>query len=388
MTELVSERVVRAPKPVAIATADRPAVAVSQRLASVDALRGFDMFWIAGGRELLLATVALFSYPVPAWLEFQLEHAPWELHTFSAWDLIMPLFLFLSGVALPFSITKWGQGGRARFYMRLARRLVILWVLGIAIQGNLFEWNIEKLKLYSNTLQAIAAGYLIASVFLLTLSYRAQIAATASLFAGYWVLLEFVSYAGHAAGVIDPSNNMAKYVDTLVLGHFSDTWHYTWVLSSLGFGGTVMLGTFAGNVLRGKRTEIGKTGVLFGLGAACLIIGWVWSYQHPFNKYIWSSSMNLWACGWCFVLLAAFYWVIDVQGFRAWAFPLIVIGANAIAIYVATHLFDFGGVSGIFIEHLTTRLGRFGEFMDTLGAFLVPWLILLYMWKKKTFIRL
>ncbi|MBM3288587.1 MAG: hypothetical protein FJY92_00400 [Candidatus Hydrogenedentes bacterium] len=358
------------------------------RLASVDALRGFDMFWIIGGREVLLAVVALVAYPAPAWLEFQLEHPPWELHTFAAWDLIMPLFLFVSGVALPFSMSKWSAPGRMKFYARLVRRLVILWVLGMAVQGNLFEWDLAKLRLYSNTLQAIAAGYLIATIVLMAFPRRGQIAATAALFIGYWALLEFVSYTGHAAGVIEPANNVAKHVDQLVLGRFSDNWHYTWVLSSLGFGGTVMMGAFAGMVLKAGRPARNTIGTLAVLAAACLAVGWVWGYQHPFNKYIWSSSMNLWACGWCFALLAVFYWAVDVKGMRALAFPLIVIGANAIAVYTATHLFDFGTISGIFLDHLTPRLGRAGALLDTAGALLVPWLILLYLWRKKTFIRL
>ncbi len=365
---------------------EAPAV---KRLASVDALRGFDMFWIIGGRELLLAIVALFVTPVPVWLEYQLDHPPWEDYSFAAWDIIMPLFLFVSGVSLPFSMTKWNEGGRRNFYLRLARRLTILWILGMAIQGNLLDWDLDKLRLYSNTLQAIAAGYLIATIFLLTLSMRGQIVATIALLIGYWAILMFVPVPEHGAGnVTDPWNNVAKYVDKAVLGRFTDKWMYAWVLASLGFGATVMMGVFGGHVLRSKATETKKFSTLVGIGAGCLAAGWIWSYWHPFIKYIWTSSMNLWAGGWCFLLLAVFYWVIDMRGYRKWAFPLIVIGTNAIAVYTATHLFDFGLVSDVFVGELKPRLGDFGAFLSALGTFLVPWLILLYMYKKKTFIRL
>ena len=362
--------------------------AAAKRLASVDALRGFDMFWIIGGRELLLAVVALFVTPVPAWLNGQLEHPPWG-QPFAAWDLIMPLFLFISGVAMPFSMPKWqSSGGKRGFYLRLARRIVILWILGMAIQGSLLDWDMEKLRLYSNTLQAIAAGYLIATIFMLTLSVRAQVAATAALLLGYWGLLAFIPVPGHGAGSLDPWNNAAKYVDTLVLGHFSDTWMYAWVLPSLGFGATVMMGVFGGFVLCGKMSENRKTLNLIALGAGCLATAWLWSIWFPMIKYIWTSSMNLWAGGWCFLLLAAFYWVIDARGWRRWAFPLLVIGTNAIAVYVSAHLFDFHLISDIFIGKLVPRLGSVGGLLSAFAAVLVPWLILLYMYRKKTFIRL
>lgn len=360
------------------------------RLASVDALRGFDMFWIIGGREALLAFVALFVTPVPAWLDYQLEHPPWDHFTFTAWDLIMPLFLFVSGVSLPFSMSKWRSpdGSLRGFYFRLARRLALLWILGMAIQGNLLDWNLEKLRLYSNTLQAIAAGYLIATVFMLALSIRGQAVATAALLVGFWLLMEFAPYPGKADAPYGPWNNFAKYIDTLVLGRFVDKWHYTWVLSSMGFGATVMMGVFAGYVLRSRRSEGERLARLVALAAGCLAAGWVWSYWFPFNKYIWSGSMNLWACGWCFALLAAFYFVIDMRGYRRWAFPLVVIGTNAIAVYAATHLFDFKIITNIFIGKLTPRWGDFGAFVTVAVTLLIPWLILLYLYRKRTFIRL
>ncbi len=364
--------------------------APSKRLASVDALRGFDMFWIIGGRELVLATVALFISPVPASVEFQLEHVPWESFTFSAWDLIMPLFLFVSGVSLPFSLSKWGAPGEGRtgMYLRLARRLLILWILGMAVQGNLFAWDLDKLKLYSNTLQAIAAGYLIAVIFMLTMSVRVQVIATAALLIGYWAIVMWMPFPERGADPFDPWTNITKYVDKLVLGRFTDTWMYTWVLPSLSFGATVMFGVFAGYILRSGAADMKKFQRLLLAGVGCLVAGWVWGYQFPFIKYIWSSSMNLWAGGWCFVLLAVFYWVIDIRGFRKWAFPLIVIGTNAIAVYVATHLLDFDDMADVFVGKLAPQIGAFGGFLQALLTFLIPFLILLYMYKKKTFIRL
>ena len=346
------------------------------------------MFWIVGGREVLLAAVALFVTPVPAWLEYQLDHVPWESYGFSAWDLIMPLFLFVSGVSLPFSMTKWRQTSARQFWLRIGRRILILWILGMAIQGHLLEWDLDRLKLYSNTLQAIAAGYLIAVILTMTLPMVGQIAATAALLIGFWAILNFVPFDGYPAGTIEPWHNVAKYVDQVVLGSFSDTWYYTWVLSSLGFGATLMFGVFAGYVLRSSATPNAKAMRLVALGLAFLLIGGLWSFESPFIKYIWSSSMNMWAGGWCFLLLAAFYWIIDAKGFRRWAFPLVVLGVNAITVYTATHLFDFQLVGDVFVGSLKEPWGAFGMFLSAFGALLVPWLILYYMYRKKTFIRI
>ena len=359
-----------------------------RRLASVDALRGFDMFWIVGGSELVVAFVALFVNPVPEWLLHQLDHVPWE--GFVGWDLIMPLFLFVSGASLPFSIAKWSDSGEhiGRFYMRLVRRVALLWILGMAVQGNLLDYDLSKLHVYSNTLQAIAAGYVIATIFLMTMPLIGQIIGTVALLLVFWAVLMFVPVPGHGAGILEPGTNLALYIDDLVLGRFRDGTTYTWILSSLGFGATVMQGVFGGHILRSKLTEQTKTLALLGLGFGSLALGWIWGFEFPIIKHIWTSSMVLWSGGWCFLLLAAFYWVIDVMGFRKWSFPLVVLGTNAITVYVAVHLFEFRAMSDVFVGGLKAHWPVFGVFLSALGAFLIPWLILLYMYRKKTFIRL
>jgi predicted acyltransferase len=359
-----------------------------KRLASVDALRGFDMFWIIGGRELVLAVAALMVTPVPQWLDLQLRHVPWE--GFVSWDLIMPLFLFVSGVALPFSAKKWhaSRDGRKGFYLRVARRLVILWILGMAIQGDLLAFDIDQLRLYSNTLQAIAAGYLVSVIFLRTLSITAQAIATAGLLVGYWAILMFVPIPGVGAGILEPWNNYALYFDRLVLGRFTDTTNYTWVLSSLGFASTLMMGVFAGHILGSKASQPRKFVMLLSMGFGCLAAGWLWSFSFPIIKHIWTSSMSLWAGGWSYLLLAAFYWVIDMRGWRKWAFPLIVIGTNAIFAYVAVHLIDLHHVFEYCIRKLTPWTGSLSALLSNGGALLALWLVLLAMYKKRIFLRL
>ncbi|HPK00593.1 MAG TPA: DUF5009 domain-containing protein [Candidatus Hydrogenedentes bacterium] len=367
-----------------------PPAARPERLASIDALRGFDMFWIIGGNPLVLAFLGMFFDPVPQWLEYHFEHVKWE--GFSAWDLIMPLFLFVSGVSLPFSLAKWtGSSGKGKdrkaLYIRLARRILLLWVLGMLVQGNLLRCDLSRLHLYSNTLQSIATGYLVATLLLLFCSIRGQLAAAVALLLGYWGLMVLVPVPGHGAGVLEPHANLALYIDEVILGRFRDGTTYTWILSGMGFAVSVLLGVFGGHVLRSDQTKNRKAAILFASGIGCLAAGWIWGLAFPIIKHIWTSSMVLWAGGWSYLLLALFYWLIDVKQYRKWAFPFIVIGMNAIAVYVATSLISFRRISEDLVGHIAEHLGVAGPFLVTLTAFMIVWLILLYLYRKGTFIR-
>ena len=143
----------------------KPAVAsASPRVASIDALRGFDMFWIIGGQQVVVALLHLFVSPTPAWLKAQFEHTGWE--GFTAWDLIMPLFLFIVGTAMPYAFARRIEAGQSKWalYRKVLSRTAILFVLGMAAQGRLLTADLSQLHVYSNTLQAIACGYLMASI--------------------------------------------------------------------------------------------------------------------------------------------------------------------------------------------------------------------------------
>jgi predicted acyltransferase len=312
---------------------------------------------------------------------------PWE--GFSFWDLIMPLFLFITGVSMPFSFAKRIEEGKGRsaLYGKIFRRTIVLFLLGIAAQGNLFKWDLSKLHLYCNTLQAIAAGYFVAGLVMLNTSIGGQVAVAVALLAGFWVLMAFIPVPGHAAGVLEPNANLALYVDEVILRSFRDGTTYTWILSSMTFAATVILGVLAGHILRSQKRDSVKVLQLTGAGLVCLALGWVWGIWFPIIKHLWTSSMVLWSAGWCYLLLALFFAVIDVWRVRAWAFPLAVIGMNAIAVYMATRLFDFRKIGDIFVGELAPGLGAFGEFLRVLAAFLIVWLILYYMYRKRTFLR-
>mgnify|MGYP001825189390 CR=1 FL=1 len=395
------------------APSDVPAIATPTpgRVASVDALRGFDMFWIIGGHAIVFALAGLFWDPLPDWLGYQMSHPPWI--GFSAWDMIMPLFLFIVGVAMPFSFGKRLAQGQSRFqiYRKVVVRTLVLFFLGTIAQGNLLDFKLDTLHIYCNTLQAIAVGYLFASIIMLELPLSLQIAATGGCLAGFWALMTYVPYRGGEAGMLDPFNNLALYIDHAVLGRFDDGNSYTWILSGLGFTATVMLGVFGGKILRGGWAAWTKAAALSAVGIACLAAGWIWGFwlpavtadatggfakqlAFPVIKHLWTGSMVFWAGVWIYLLLAAFYVLIDILGFRRWAFPFIVIGANAIAVYMATHVIRFREITDPLLNGLmdqmrrVERLAPAEELVRSVAALLLIWFLLWYMYRKKTFIRI
>jgi len=383
------------------------------RFASLDALRGFDMFWIVGGKTALVAVLAIFVSPLPEWLNYQLSHPAWE--GFSAWDMIMPLFLFMVGTSMPMAFAKrHAQGATtASLYWRVIRRVLVLWVLGMAVQGNLLAADQKTIFLFSNTLQAIAVGYLISSILLLHAPVAGQVIAAVALLVGYWLLMLLVPFGEHPAGTLEPTANLARHIDEWVLGRFRDGTTYTWILSGMAFAATVLLGVFAGHLLRSAWSGGMKVAWLVALGAACLVLGWFWAggfdgqpwlggatlvgaWRFPIIKHLFTSSMVLWAAGWSYLLLALFYLLIDVLGLRRAFFVFEVIGANAIFAYVGWHLFhaSFTNVANVLFGALSRYLKTLGDPMPAVGQALSPvgavvvlWLVLYYMYRNKTFLR-
>jgi predicted acyltransferase len=359
-----------------------------KRLESLDALRGFDMFWIIGGAWIFGNLHPIFNSPVTEFINGQLRHAPWEGFTF--WDIIMPLFLFIVGVAMPFSFAKRLARGdnRGKLYRHIVIRFVILFVLGMIAQGHLLSFNLAKLDIFCNTLQAIAVGYLIGSIILLNAGLKWQIGITSGLLFLYWGLMAWVPVPGYGAGRLTPEGNLAIYLDKLIQGPFQDGTTYTWILSSLSFAGTVMMGVFGGLLLRSKKTPRHKVLWLFGAGVLSIGLGLVWGIWFPIIKHLWTSSFVLFSGGLCFFLLGIFYLVIDVWSWRRWAFPFKVIGMNAIFVYMITRLFDFRQIGNIFVGALADRLGSWNGLVQGTAGFLVIWLILYWMHRKKSYIKI
>lgn len=358
-----------------------------KRLMCIDALRGFDMLWIIGGAEVIVTFAKASGIGFLSNIGIHFEHTWGQFHFY---DLIMPLFLFVVGVVMPVSFGKRLSRGDSKksIYLHVIKRVAILYILGLIASGHLLTFDITRIHLWTDTLHAIAVGYLISSVLILETKIQWQVGITAGLLLLYWGVMALIPVPGHGRGLYEPGLNLAIYVDNAVLGHWQEGEGWTYILTNMTFICSVMLGTFAGKILLSSLKAERKAGLLALTGICCIAAGKIWGIWFPVIHHLWTSSMVLYSSGISFLLLSVFYLVIDVWGFRKWAFFFVVIGMNAITVYVATHLFDFRLAGDVFVGGLAGWLGKWNEFIRSFAALAVIWLILYWMYRKKTFIRI
>lgn len=359
----------------------------NKRLNSLDILRGFDLFvlvclgpiikWLATNTKIL-----------PACVGAQFFHTEWTGMTF--WDIIMPLFMFMAGVSMPFSFAKYSGAG---VYRRIFRRVALLFFFGALIQGNLLTLKPEIFRIYTNTLQAIAVGYFIAAIFILNFKLRGQIIATIAIFAAYWIAMAF-------GGDYTTDGNFAELVDREVLGRFRDrasikngavffapSYRYTWILSSLNFGVTVMLGVFCGHIMRRSQPKLKNAAALLVFGLLLLAFGYLASAESPIIKKIWSSSFTLVSGGWCVLLMAFFYWLVDCANFTTGLNWLKIYGMNAIAAYVISTLINFRSIPESLFYGLKPILESYYPFFINLCQYSIIFAILLMLYRRKIFLK-
>ena len=370
---------------------------------SLDALRGFDMFWILGG-DFVVTTAGKLSggndqtWTLFGWLASQFRHKDWD--GFAFYDLIFPLFVFISGVSVVWSLTKETQlHGRAGALQRVVRRAALLFLLGIFYSGGLSkEWPDIRLL---GVLQRIALAYLGAGLVFCTVGARMKALAgiIAGLLVGYWALLAFVpirditldkaklaalaEQSGDARGAtalksetnpsatkrspawakteelfhqtkttttgqFGPGHNLVNHLDFQFLpGRKYDSFYDPeGLLSTLPAVATCLLGVLAGVWLRREDfCDKWKVIYLVSAGAGALLVGFAWGMSFPVVKKIWTSSFVLVAGGYSALLLAAFYQIVDVWKCRNWCQPFVWIGTNSITIYVANNLLQFRTVA-------------------------------------------
>ena len=403
------------------------------RLFSLDVLRGFDMFVF-----LLLGplVIALARGPLAEQFESknylrvllaQMEHCTWD--GFTLWDQIMPLFLFTAGAAIPYALARYkkSDGGRVswRFWFRLIRRFVLLWLIGAVMQGNLLEFKVDSLHIYSNTLQAIAVGYLFSAIFYVFFGTRVQIGITAFLLVGYWALEKFIHFTVSdgfgevGGGTYVYQHTLAEWVDQkLMAGHWAGDGTQTWILTSMTFIVTAMTGVLAGTITRGRaaraRSEEGdaeqaapvetKTAVptvsvfvqLFLIGAALTAIGYFWSRVPadvfgycPLIKSVWTPSMTLMSSGISFLLFSLFYLICDLLNFRIGFRFFIVLGVNALLAYIFGAFNDgfFHGNIHDLLFGLEPRLGSWYPVLLVCVNFAVIYFILWLLYNGRKYLR-
>lgn len=361
----------------------------SGRLSSLDALRGFDMFWLIGATGVIHALANNTHSRIWAGLSNQFEHVPWA--GFHFYDLIFPLFLFMIGVSIPYSFNKRQRRGdsKGRIYAHVFTRVAILIFLGMMVNGHILSYDPSKIEASYSVLQVLALGYLVASLIVLNLNLRWQIMMTAAMLIVFWALETFVPGPGHIVGVYKPGANFGDWLNDLILGRYQGIWRFGWILQIMTNGSNAMLGVFAGLLLRSQKSAKQKFLWLIWLGIGCLVAGLVWSIWFPIIKNRWDSSFVLFAGGWSYLLLALFYFVIDVLGYHKWGFPFIVIGMNAIVAYMANDL--FGGVfrhaAEVFVGGLRPYVGGWYGAIASLGELIAIWLMLYWLYRNRTFIK-
>lgn len=362
----------------------------TDRVISVDALRGFDMFWIMGGDIAFKSIDTIFHNRFSGFLKTQLDHVEW--FGFHFYDIIMPLFMFLVGVSMVYSYRKRLASSDSDWplWKHTLKRILILWILGMMVQGNLLRYDFNNIQFYTNTLQAIASGYLIATIFILYLPVVYQIMATVGLLLLYWAILALIPIGGTTVNAYTPEGNVAMFVEKAVMGRFIGWGTYTWIVSTITFGATVMLGVFSGYIMQSLHGKMKKFVIFIILGVSLILLARILDIWHPVIKKIWTSSFVLFSGGICVLMLALFYLVIDIWGLRKGTKWMIILGSNAIFGYVAWHLFDrqFIGMAEVFTSGLIPYVGDWNDFLKFFGGFLVIYLILWYMYKNKTFIKI
>lgn len=399
-----------------------PASALPTRVVSVDVLRGFDMFWLIGGEAVARALDQMHCGAVFSMLANQLKHADWV--GFHFYDLIFPLFLFLVGVSIVFSMDRLlAKSGRKEALFRVVKRTILLFIVGIFYYGGLSRpWPDVQL---SGVLPRIALCYGFAATLYVLLPRKGIVIAALVCLVGYWALLMFVPFpdvslmhphlgkgtqasakapgellagvSGTVHGTFEEGHNLTHYIDYRWLPGWKRNLYYTneGLLSTIPAVATTLFGIMAGWLLTGTQLSEKKKAVwLLAGGAALVALGLLWGIQFPIIKRIWTSSYCLLSSGCSMVMLGMFYLIVDVWRWQKWCVPFLWIGANALAVYLAMNLVDFEAIATRFVggdvkHFLDTHIALgVGGLMIAIVSLTLPVLLVRFLYQQKIFIRL
>ena len=395
-----------------------PAQTVPRRFLSLDALRGFDMFWIVGGEELIRALYKAWPIGPIHVIDAQMHHKAWEGVAF--YDLIFPLFVFIVGVSLVFSLTRAiERGGRAQALKRILFRSLAIYAIGLFYYGGLSQ-GLDHIR-WVGVLQRIAVCYLFASIFFCAFRLRGLIATCAALLVGYWALVSLVpirdfNLSRHNLKELhlDPhsAETAALFHSTtnLVRGRFEDGLNLTQqvdyqylpglrlngaydpegLLSTLPAIATCLLGVFIGLLLKNESIpDQRKVWWLLGAGAVGVAGGFLWGLHCPVIKRIWTSSYALIAGGYGCLLLGVFYQMIEIWQWRKWCTPFVWIGMNPITIYLAFNILDFSGLAKRLVGGpVSQALGAWGGLLHALAVVALMLALVRFLYQRKIFLRL
>jgi predicted acyltransferase len=367
----------------------------NDRLASLDVLRGFDMLWIIGGGSLVVALSKALDW---GWLNVvadQMEHVPWN--GFHFFDLIFPLFMFISGVAIPYAITSKIEKGadKSALFRKALKRGLILILLGIIYNGAL-QRGFANMRLPSVLGQIGFAYFFAATIVIYTKNMKSRILWLAGLLVSIAILQLAVPVPGQGAGLLDPVNGINAYLDRLLIpGRLhGTTFDPEGLLCSVSAISVTLMGALAGGILRdGTPVSSRKASILVIVGASLVVLALLLSTFYPIIKAAWTVPFDMLTSGISFMLLSLFYYTIDVKDWvNTWLWGIgkykilffKVIGMNSITIYLASRIFDFRDASSFFLGFLEPALGNW---IIILGGIALEWMFLYFLYQKKIFLK-
>ena len=360
-----------------------------QRLLSVDALRGFDMLLISGGAEFLVRMNGISGLSWVDALAAQMTHPPWDGFTF--YDFIFPLFLFISGVSVSFSVKKSTKLGLDpnNLYKKAFKRMVLLILLGIIYKNAPLPFFEPSQIRIGSVLGRIGIATFFTTLLVVNYTWMQRLYWVFGILLAYFAAIFLVPVPGFGAGDLSFEGNLVGWFDrTFLPGRLRQvTYDELGLLTQIPALCLAVLGAWAGEILLDNNNRK-KTWLLIGLGVVGITLGLIWGLVFPINKHLWSSSFILLTAGMSFLFLAVFYWVIDVKGYKRWAFIFKVIGMNSLLVYYIYRFFDFYYTSelvfgGIYQLAAAPWQGVF----QAIGASLLVWMFLYVMYRNKIFIK-
>jgi predicted acyltransferase len=330
-----------------------------------------------------------------AWVDslaLQFEHPRWN--GFAFYDFIMPLFLFIAGLSLPFSLSKSTSLGLTKrdLYFKAFRRMLVLIALGILYKNAPIPFlEPSKIRVVSVLGRIGFAGF-ITTLLYLNYGFRGRIFWIGGLLLFYYAALYLIPVPGYGAGDLSFEGNLTGWIDRtflpgrLLQGTYDELGLFTQIPALC----LTVMGSLGGDILRrGNDTEQKKLANLVICGVICLAVAALWSLHFPINKHLWTSSFILLTGGLGFLTFALFYWVIDIRKFRSWTFFFMVIGMNSLTIYLAYRLIDFGFTSRLFFEGLYSNMAeKWHPVFQNLGALALVWVFLYVLYRMKIFVKI
>lgn len=365
-----------------------PGAPAKERLVSLDAFRGFIMLWLAGGEAVIRSLHTAGNNLVFNLLVYEFNHTPWRGLRF--YDCIWPSFMLMVGISIPFAVAKRSKTqNETQIVWHAVRRATVLFLLG-SVRESVFLGHPYLVEL-SSALQPIAIAYLVA--FLVSRkSVRIQAAVASLILIGYALLLAFVGAPGIPAGTYELNHNLVNYVDLLYLGPHWQVWPYApegWgtIISTIPTISTTIFGLMIGELLMSSRSKTTKVKIIAVAGISGIALGWILSPFIPVVMKMWTTSYGVMTAGCACLMFAFFFWFIDVRGHKRWTLPLVVIGMNAIFIYMFMSIIPIGKIVDVFTNPIAAELGSFGNLFSALAVFAVAWLLLFWMYKRNIFIK-